>query len=356
MQPQTVALLVTPKMLPDFESPEAAITDFFGQYNSLTSRAAETVVIFAVGNSDHILRYRGSDHLADSIEWARTTDFHPVSNRILTYQQVDRIARAFRSIGAASGLNVKVFEHIDSGGEFTVSNVFKYGLHPECTANKWGMFDIRGQLQDDDEEYATAAHGVAEGKLCGEFLADQAAAYVHDLAFDGILFDNQLGTRGRWRPGDGPGYSTAEATAINTFFAYTRSALAGAKLMWFDSYNPVAIERSTFSFPGEAYAYFDYLIASGFCAVSESQYADNLESKAKLENLSRVLATLDYVDPWYSYDSMTDHAACSAKLEKTAIDHRYDIEGVMFFANDRDGKLVPRALVDSFASRFFASR
>ena len=53
---------------------------------------------------------------------------------------------------------------------------------------------------------------------------------------------------------------------------------------------------------------------------------------------------------------MNDHRQCSEKLEKVAIDRRYDIDGVMFFANDRDGKLVPRVIVESFASRFFASR
>jgi hypothetical protein len=356
MQPQSVVLLVTPKMLPDFARPEPAVTEFFQNYNSLTSRAAETIVVFAVGNSDHILNYRGRDYWSERVEWARTTDFIPVSDRALTYADIDRIAHAFRAAADAAGVNLKLFEHIDSGGEFTVSNTFKYSLHAECTANKWGMFDIRGRLQADTIHYATSPSGIAEGKSCGEFLAEQVATYVHDFAFDGILYDNQLGTRGRWRPGDGPGYSIQEANAIRAFFEYTRRALAGASLMWFDSYNPVSIERETFSVPAEAYGYFDYLIASGFCAVSGEQYPDNLRSKIGLENLSRVLATLDYVDPWYSYSSMTDHRTCSEKLEKVAIERRHDIDGVMFFANDRDGRMVPRAIVDSFASRFFAPR
>ena len=356
MQPQSVVLLVTPKMLPDFAKPEPAIAEFFQHYNSLTSRAGETIVIFAVGNSDHILSYPGREYWSDTVEWARTTDFVPVSDRKLTYADIDRIARAFRAAAATAGVNFKLFEHIDSGGEFTTSNTFKYSLHSECTANKWGMFDVRARLQADEIRYSTLPNGIPEGKLCGEFLADQVASYVHDFAFDGVLFDNQLGTRGRWRPGDGPGYSIQEATAIRTFFEYTHRVLAGASLMWFDSYNPVSVERETFSVPAEAYGYFDYLIASGFCAVSGEQYPDNLRSKIELENLSRVLATLDYVDPWYSYSSMSDHRTCSEKLEKVAIDRRYDIDGVMFFANDRDGKLVPRAIVDSFASRFFGSR
>ena len=356
MKPQSVVLLVTPKMIPDFANPEPAIAGFFQNYNSLTSRAAETIVIFAVGNSDHILSYAGREYWSDTVEWARTTDFVPVSERTLTYADIDRIAKAFRAEANALGLNVRLFEHIDSGGEFTVSNVFKYSLHPECTANKWGMFDIRARLQADVMHYATSPGGIPEGKQCGEFLADQVATYVHDFGFDGILFDNQLGTRGRWRPGDGPGYSVQEASAIRVFFEYTKKVLAGASLMWFDSYNPVSIERDTFSVPADAYGYFDYLIASGFCAVSAEQYPDNLRSKIDLDNLSRVLATLDYVDPWYSYSSMSDHRVCSEKLEKVAVDRRYEIDGVMFFANDRDGRLVPRAIVDAFASRFFAPR
>ena len=34
--------------------------------------------------------------------------------------------------------------------------------------------------------------------------------------------------------------------------------------------------------------------------------------------------------------------------------HRYDIDGVIFFANDRAGGMVPRELIESFAERFFA--
>ena len=59
------------------------------------------------------------------------------------------------------------------------------------------------------------------------------------------------------------------------------------------------------------------------------------------------------MDPWYSYNSMTDYAGCSSQLEQTAVDHRYQIDGVMFFANDEKGGLVPKRLVDAFASRFF---
>jgi len=356
MHPQSIVLLVTPKIIHDFDQPEADMAAFFKHYEPLTSKAAETIVIFAVGNSDHILGYRGIQHWDDTIEWARTTDLIPVSDVALNYHQLDRIIRSFRAGAAAAKLNFKVLDHIDSGSEFTLKNDFKYLLHPECTANQWGMYDIRGRMSSDDLFYATAPDGIEEGTTCGEFLADQAAAYIRDMGFDGIMYDNQLGTRGRWHDGDGPGYSAAEASAIEGFLAYSRKMLAGKSLMWFDSYNNVEVEHDTFSFPSTGYGYFDYLIASGFCVTEKTKpYSDNLLSKIGLDGGPRILATLDYVDPWYSYTSMKDYSGCSSQLEQTAIDFRYDIDGLMFFANDAAGVLVPQRLIDAFALRFYGN-
>ena len=76
--------------------------------------------------------------------------------------------------------------------------------------------------------------------------------------------------------------------------------------------------------------------------------------KLQIKGRPRILATLYYDDPWSTYNSMTNYAGCSAQLEITAIDFRYEIDGVMFFANDETGALVPRQAVESFAARFFA--
>jgi hypothetical protein len=355
MRPQSVVLLVTPKVIHDFDHPEADVAYFFAHYKALTSHASETILIFAVGNSDHILDYRGSDHWDDNIEWARTTDFIPISDATLNYNQLDGIVKSFRAAAQSLHVTLKVFDHIDSGSEFTLTNNFKYVQHPECTSNQWGMFDIRGPLQSDSIEYATEPSGIPSGMRCGDFLADQAARYMRDVGFDGILFDNQLGTRGRWHEGDGPGYSIEEETAIRDFLRYTRNTFGSGKLMWFDSYNNVDVEHNTFSFPSDGYSYFDYLIASGFCVTEKKRpYTDNLDSKLRINSRPRILATLDYVDPWYSYNSMKDYAGCSTQLEQTAIDYRYKIDGIMFFANDERGELVPTTLIDSFASQFFA--
>jgi hypothetical protein len=307
-----------------------------------------------VGNSDHILHYPGRGGWGTNVDWARTTDFKIVSERFLSYTQIQGIIGSFRRSAAAAGIKVKVYDQIDSGGEFTPANNFKYVSHPECTDNEWFMYDIRGRLHADSRAYATAPNGVTEGTLCGEFLADQTSAYMHDLGFDGILFGNQLGTRGRWDPADGVGYSAAEADAIRDFLAYTRRVFLGKDLMWFDSYNNVQVERETFSFPAEGYRYFDYLIASGFCVITDSdRYRDNLESKLQIRDRPRILATLDYVDPWYTYNSMTDFPEESSRLEAIAVEHRFEVDGVMFFANDEVGGLVPVRLIDSFAARFF---
>jgi hypothetical protein len=354
MHPQSVVLMVTPKMIGDFANPDPATEQFFQHYRALTSRAVEVIVIFAVGNSDHILHYPGPEGWGTNVEWARTTDFQIVSERLLSYSQIQGIVRSFRRSAATAGIKAKVYDQIDSGGEFTPTNNFKYVSHPECTDNEWFMYDIRGRLRADSRDYATAPNGITEGTRCGEFLADQTSAYMHDLGFDGILFGNQLGTRGRWSPDDGVGYSADEAAAIRDFLAYTRRVFLGKDLMWFDSYNNVQVERETFSFPAEGYRYFDYLIASGFCVITDSdRYRDNLDSKLQIRDRPRILATLDYVDPWYTYNSMTEYPDESERLETIAVEHRFEVDGIMLFANDEVGRLVPQQLIESFATRFF---
>ncbi|HUE96888.1 MAG TPA: hypothetical protein VMN39_09520, partial [Longimicrobiaceae bacterium] len=216
--------------------------------------------------------------------------------------------------------------------------------------------DIRGRLTHDPWIYASAPNGIAEGTSCGKFLVDQVGHYMRDLDFDGILYGNQLGTRGGWLPDRGPGYSEAEANAIREFLKYSSEVYGDKDLMWFDSYNKVQVERTTYSFPEDGYQYFDYLLAAGFCVVSyPGRYIENLKSKLELRDRTKVLGTLDYVDPWYTYDSMVDFPDESARLEEIAIRYRGRIDGVVFFANDEFGTPVPRELLESFAERFFGA-
>ena len=206
--------------------------------------------------------------------------------------------------------------------------------------------------------YASAPQGIAEGTPCGSFLVNQLGDYLRDLDFDGVLYGNQFGTRGRWLPDNGPGYSDAEAAAIRDFLAYSRQVLGARQLMWFDTYNNTRVERDVYSFPSDGYGYFDYLMAAGFAVVSNpTRYLDNLRSKLAIPAAirPRILATLDYVDPWYSYNSMTAYPDETARLEAIAIEHRDRVDGVVFFANDDDGSLVPRGIVESFATRYFGT-
>lgn len=356
MRPQTLVLFATPKFLFDFDNPEAGVEQFLRHYEPLTSRAAKTIVIFAVGNSDHILTYRGTDFWADSAEWARWTDFKPVSDRTLTYVQIAAIVRTLKERAATLGISIKVFDQIDPGKEFTAEH-FKYERHPECMDRRWDSFDIRGRLTGDNLIYASAPDGIAEGTLCGTFIVDQANRYLRDLGFDGIMYGNQFGTRGRWLPDNGPGYSAEEASAILDFLDYSKRTYGGKEMIWFDSYNTVRVERATFSFPQQGYGYFDYVLAAGFCVITfPERYIENLESKLQLAPRPRILATLDYVDPWYTYNSMTEYPEESVRLEQIAIRYRDRIDGIVFFANDDDGTLVPRPLIESFATRFFGGR
>jgi hypothetical protein len=270
--PQTVVLFATPKIITDFGSPQSDVARFLDHYSPLTSQATETVVIFGVGNSEHIQ-----------------------------------------------------------------------------------TFVVGASMNEDDHEYASAPNGIEAGTLCGHFLADQAALYLRDLGFDGILYGNQLGTRGHWLPQNGPGYSVRESDAIRDFLEHSRRALGELGLMWFDSYNNVDVERDSFSFPSDGYDFFDYIIAAGFCVITTSdRYLDNLKSKLQLgDEDTRALATLDDVDPWYPYDSMIDFPEESGRLEDIAIQYRNEIDGLIFFANDEVGRLVPRIYIESFVDRFF---
>lgn len=351
--PQSVVLLATPKIVSDFDAPQPDVTRFLEHYAPLVARAHETIVIFAVGNSEHVLTYKGPEHWNTPVEWARFTGPIQVSERTLNYQQIHGIVGAFRRAADSLGIRLKVYDQVDGGAEF-VREYFKLNHHPECFPRDFDSFDIRAPLVADTVSYASAPNGIVAGTTCGRFLVDQVGHYARDLGLDGMFYGNQLGTRGRWQPDNGPGYSDAEADAIRSFLAYSREKLEGRGVIWFDSYNNAQVERDTWSFPPDGYRHFDYLMAAGFCVITFTErYLDNLRSKVGLRNQTRVLATLDYVDPWYDYDSMIDFPAASAALERIAIEYRHQIDGLFLFANDHNGQPVPRTLLEHFANRFF---
>lgn len=353
IRPQTVVLMATPKIIKDFAAPSADVAAFLDSYAPLISRARETIVIFAVGNSDHILMYRGTAYWSDAAEWANRTDFVKDDFRALTIAQVAGIVQAFKARADSLGIKVKIYDQVDSGTEFAV-NIWKEIRHTECMDKNYHSFDIRAVMHADSDVYASAPGGATAGTLCGRFLVDQVAQYLTDLGFDGILYGNQLGTRGRWVPTNGPGYTPQEEAAIFAFFAYSREKYGSKDLMWFDSYNNTAIEHSVWSVPSRAYSLMSYILVSGFCVVTfPKRYQDNLASKLAIADRPPVLASLDYIDPWYAYDSMNSYPYESYQLEVAAINRRDKIDGIFLFANDERGQPVPRAVIESFAQRFF---
>lgn len=360
---KSVVLFCTPKFIRDFDNPDAFIAAFFDHYAWLVDRPyREVILIFAVGNSEHILEYQGKAYWDSSVEWARYINNHfdrPFSEAMLTYTQLHTIVLKFKAEAARRGISFKIYDQIDQAYEFCRTD-FKSNRHPECMrpekpwANYAG-YEIMKTLNADLFSYATAPLGIEQGKNCGDFLVEQTAVYVNDLEFDGILYGNQLGTRGHWSPDGGPGFSEEEAAAILHFFQYSKEKLGDKDLMWFDSYNNLQIEHDRYSMPAEAYQYFDYIIASGFCVVTDSgRYVDNLNSKMTLRPAVRVLATLDYVDPWYDYNSKDEFPEESQYLETVAIENFARIDGVVLFGNDELGNFIPQEFFVDFAEEFGA--
>lgn len=357
---KSIVLFGTPKIIDDFNNPQPQIDQFFDHYEPFyKDQYAELILIFAVGNSEHILQYKGVESWDEEVAWANLIDEKELfSDQTLTYEQIYAITQAFKREADSRNLRFKIYDQIDQAYEFTRTNFksvrHREAMRPERPWSKYAGYEIMNALDADDFVYATQPNGIPQGKNAGDFLVEQTAAYINDLEFDGVLYGNQLGTRGHWAPTNGPGFSDQEAAAIRHFFEYSQLMLGDKDLMWFDSYNNIQIEHDQYSVPAEAYQYIDYLMASGFCVITTSErYEDNLNSKLTLAPMTKILATLDYVDPWYSYDSMTDFPEESAHLEEVAIAKFFAIDGVVMFANDEFGNLIPADKVESFASRFW---
>src|SRR5687767_10273357 len=143
MRPQTVALIATPKFVADFDRPASSARAFLEHYHPLLSRADRTILILAVGNSQHILTYKGSEHLHEPAEWARYTRADAVDSRELRYEQIAGIVSAFKAVADTMGIRLKVFDQVDGGVEF-VREYFKLNTHTECYPKAYDSFDIRG--------------------------------------------------------------------------------------------------------------------------------------------------------------------------------------------------------------------
>lgn len=361
-----LTLVVTPKFIRDFAHPRPSIRAFVDHYaDALSFRRWR--VVFAVGNSDHILGYPGRHAWDTGVPWARYTEDSrvkrkpgqqlprvPVSNQPLTYARIARIIRVLREETKRAGLTVTVLDQLDKNGEFT-EVPFKLARHPEIFSRDWktaGLL-INARLTEDAEPYAAYPSGIPSGTHSGTFVVKQTAAYVRDLGFDGVFLSNQVATRGHWDPKRAPGYSDGEAREIRRFFSLLRSHLGKKEIVWWDSTNSVSVERARWAVDPRTYLLMDTIAAAGFCVIrsNTSQYITSLESKLALEAKTKVTATLDYVDPYYTYNSWKQYSHCSASLEDIAISHWGQLEGVFTFGNDERGRFISKNVLARFRSK-----
>src|SRR5262245_57336389 len=68
-------LWVTPKIFADVRSPHSDVVRFFDHHATWIDDVDEVVLNVATGNGDHILNYRGNDHLDDQFDWARYNSY-----------------------------------------------------------------------------------------------------------------------------------------------------------------------------------------------------------------------------------------------------------------------------------------
>ena len=356
-------MLITPKVIRDFNNPDEDVAGFFDYYRELFDGAEEVIVVFGVGNSDQMLEYRGKDFWDDNVNWARyiwDDSVHPYeryafSEQTLNYHQIYHIVSAFKEHDGKRGFRVKVYDFFDQAKEFTETD-FKTQRHPECYIEyvenqegpKLSGIDIRSRLKADDYVYAAYPEGIPEGTLTADFIVDQIDRYLFDLGFDGVLLLNQVGTRGRWFLEKSPGYSPEEAEAILRFFRNLKSRLGERDLMWMDTYHTVEEEYRYWSVPKEAYDYMDYIGVSQFCVMVDSRTAlRNIRSKIKLEH-PRILACVDYVDCWYGYKSYAAYSRLSRrclKLEEYLVRYAGEVDGIWFMGHDEVGRYIPSYLL-----------
>lgn len=363
-------VVVTPKLLRDLTSPRPAIRAFFAHY-TVALPFRDYRVVFAVGNSDHILGYPGRGGWNTPVPWARYTEdsLQPrrpgqqlpriaTSQQTLTYRQISGIVRVFREEARRAGVRLTLLDQLDKNGEFT-EIPFKTGKHPEIFSKNWrtaGLL-IAVPLTADPGPYGAYPSGVPPGTHSGTFIAKQIAAYVRDLKFDGIFLSNQVGTRGHWDPRRSPGYSATEAREITRFFRLLRQHLGEREIVWWDSTNPVAVEHDRWALDRDAYQFMDTIAAAGFCVIRKdpAHYRASLESKLALPNGPKVTATLDYVDPYYTYNSWRQYPRCAEEREDVAVAHWNNLEGVFTFGHDERGQLIPAHLLGRFRVTLTAS-
>ncbi len=352
---QSLVLMITPVVFNDFDNPQEDTTHFYNHFYDFMQGWNEVVIIFAVGQAEHVLAYRGMDYMDDKFPWAvgmsqRTNKISP--------RQIRNICRCLRRKGRELGLNVKIFDMLEPGPEFCACP-WKYKRHREAIRRKTEdgelfELDITTQLKPDNYHYAAYPNGIPEGLHTADFVASQTNQYVRDLNFDGIYLCNALGTVGAWRPKWGRGYRDKEAQVILEFFKTLKKLLGHKQIIWMDSYYSTEVERQSWSIPTKAYDYMDMIQISTWSVIVDPEtIRKNLASKIKLN--TPVIFQIDYLDPWYNYDSIQNYIDETEQQLAILRKNISAVDGVYINCNDETGRLLPTFWCDRIKHHYLKS-
>lgn len=377
-------LWLTPKIFDDLTDPVPAIEAFFDHHREWCDSRALTLV-FAASNGDHVLNYAGRDYRSTRFDWARYNcfalgdggpaalsrqhnldwltrvreggerSFNPysagpmfvLSEQEMDYEVLAGIYAALRSVAAARGISLTLLEYLEPGPEFCRSE-WKTSRHPEVSAAAAdagghvvpGVIDVTLPLHDDDHWYAAYPDGIPSGLPAGEFVAEQAAAFVADFELDGIFLGNQFGLVGFWHPDNAPEPTAERAAGIERFFTHLRKAMGARLVYWMDSYWRADVERDRWAMSDACYASLDAILVSTFAVLVErTEIEPNVRSKSGLG--PKVLFGLDFVDPWYWYRTHLDDRRTYLYQRELLVRLAEAVDGVSFFANDTFGHYIP---------------
>ena len=354
---KVISVLLTPKFIKNFDNPDEDINKFFKYYKKLLDEYKQIIIIFGIGNSDQILKYRGPGYLNDNVPWDRYINFtlknrKIISEQTLNYHQIKNIVRQIKYLGKENGYGeVKVFDLLDPGPEFCERD-FKENRHLECmylddprnpnrVIGDWAFLDIISKLKKDSFQYSSYPEGIPEGTKTSDFVINQTRDYLKDMDMEGIWLQNAFGTVGQWDIKYARGYSEEESREILYFFKNLKLVLEKKEIMWFDSYWPKEYEHDYWSVPDEAYEYMAYLQIATYAVLCKSErIRPNLVSKMNLP--CKLIYSVDFVDPWYDYNTYKKYPERLRVIIEILKENIHNVDGIQIWANDEQGKFISR--------------
>ena len=313
----------------------------------------------------------------------------------LTYSELKSIFKTYKDEAAARGFtNFKILDGVDAGQEFS-GQEWKFYRHPEVVkfdplANGKRVLSFQSSLNADSYSYAYPdyQHGIPQGTVVYDFIANQIGQYVNDMNIDGIYSTNDFGLENQWYPfGENlnctpstnlshpcQGFNQSDADMFVTFLKNIKQKMGLNKYhLWMDTYLPVSVNYNYFSIPESAYDYIDYLQSSTFFQDTTGKPAlapfvwsdskpfpggpnagktftmsDTIQSEIDLKlrhpNL-KVLWTFYYFDPWYSPGG-----------NQSALNFTYwnqyksSLDGALIYSSTYKGELMNTNWLTSFSN------